>query len=131
VIVGIGIDLVDVARMEQCLQRKWASRFLSRVFSPEEIASCEKSPRRAQAYAARFAAKEAFAKALGTGFSGGIAPSEIRIGVSDRKQPTILLVGSALEAAQAMKIASVHVSLSHTPQTASAIVITENTLRKE
>lgn len=126
-IVGIGIDLVDVARMEQCLQRKWASRFLSRVFSPEEIASCEESPLRAQAYAARFAAKEAFVKALGTGFSGGIAPVQITVGVKDGKRPAINLVGAALRATQAMNISAVHVSLSHTPQTASAIVITENT----
>lgn len=125
-IFGVGIDLVDVARMERCLSSKWAGRLLSRLFSPEEICSCERSSSRAQAYAARFAAKEAFAKALGTGFSQGIVPSDIHVAAIEGNRPTIRLLGSAREVAQAFRIGPVHVSLSHTPRTASAVVIAES-----
>ena len=77
VILGVGVDLVDVHRMERALNCRWGKRFVAKVFSAEEIAACKDSPQPAQGYAARFAAKEALAKALGTGFSRGVSPSRI------------------------------------------------------
>ncbi|MEI8183192.1 MAG: holo-ACP synthase [Desulfomonile sp.] len=124
-IIGIGVDIVEVARMEKILQQRWATKFVSRVFSPEEIASCRKAAQPAQAFAARFAAKEAFSKALGTGFSRGISPSGIHVCGGDGSQPTIHLTGAALLTAEAMNVGPVHVSLTHTPLTACAFVVAE------
>jgi holo-[acyl-carrier protein] synthase len=125
-IIGIGIDSVEVSRMESILNKKHAPRFLSRVFTKEEIRSCLGKPRPAESFAARFAAKEAVAKALGTGFAGGIGPNQCRIMQSGSAAPTAVLTGNALKSAFMSGGRKIHVSLTHTSITATAVVIIES-----
>jgi holo-[acyl-carrier protein] synthase len=124
-ILGIGVDLVDVPRMERALTSSWAGRFITRVFAPEEIAACERAPRPGESFAARFAAKEALTKALGTGFSRGVAPRMIVVRGGERTRPSIELRCKALELARSMKVTAIHVSLSHIQQIACAYVVVE------
>lgn len=124
-ILGVGIDVVDVVRMERTLHRRWADRFVARVFSREEIEVCRNSPAPVESFAARFAAKEAVAKALGTGFSRGITPAGIQVRGGERTRPAIALGRAALEVAESMNAGRIHVSLTHTPTTASAFVVIE------
>jgi holo-[acyl-carrier protein] synthase len=126
VIVGIGVDLVDVPRMERVLQGRSVEKFVSRVFCPEEIAVSQRSAHPAEAYAARFAAKEALVKALGTGFSRGITPGQIHVLGGERSKPRIELSGSAREKAFTLSVGSIHVSLTHTASSACAMVILES-----
>ena len=95
-ILGIGVDLVEIPRMQRILDRPWARRFIERVFRPEEITVCEKAARPAEAYAARFAAKEAVVKAFGTGFSRGITPAAIVVCGGERTRPTIHLLARSV-----------------------------------
>jgi holo-[acyl-carrier protein] synthase len=125
VILGVGVDLVEVHRMERALNCRWGKRFVAKVFSPEEITACDGSAQPAQGYAARFAAKEALAKALGTGFSRGVSPGRIIVRGGERRQPSISLLGRAKRVAESMQVAAIHVSLTHTPQTACAFVVVE------
>ena len=124
-IAGIGVDLVDVPRMERLLSRRSAGKFISKVFSAEEIAVSEKAASPAQAYAARFAAKEALVKALGTGFSRGITPGQIHMVGGERSKPRIELVGAASREAGALRVTAIHVSVTHTAQSACAVVVLE------
>ncbi len=124
-IIGVGVDLVEVSRMERILASPWAWRFLDRVFSEEEQAVCKSSANPAQGYAARFAAKEALGKALGTGFSAGITPSSICVSGGERTQPRLVLLGPARDKAHTMKVDRIHVSLTHTRSCASAFVVLE------
>jgi holo-[acyl-carrier protein] synthase len=124
-IVGIGIDLVSVPRMKRVLERTWAARFINRVFSSEETAHCLKSVRPEECFAARFAAKEAFVKALGTGFTRGITPVQIKVCEGERRKPSIALSSNARETAQSMSVNHTSVSLSHTDGMACAIVVLE------
>jgi holo-[acyl-carrier protein] synthase len=119
------VDLVDVERMRLVLTRKWAQRFITRVFSDEEIKACAGSPNPAQCYAARFAAKEAVVKAFGTGFSQGITPGMISVKGGERNRPEISLTNAALHFAQSKKVSAVHVSLTHTATSACAFVTVE------
>jgi holo-[acyl-carrier protein] synthase len=125
VILGVGVDLVEVLRMQRILDRPWARRFIERVFCPEEIAVCDGAARPAEAYAARFAAKEAVVKALGTGFSKGITPAAIIVCGGERTRPTIRLQARALDLADSMNVSGIHVSLTHTTGSACAIVVVE------
>lgn len=124
-IFGIGVDLVSVQRMERLLRSRQADRFVRRVFSDEEVASCHQSGRPAECFAARFAAKEAVVKALGTGFSHGISPGMILVRGGERTRPHIELKGRAREKADGLGLTSVHVSLTHTATTACAFVVAE------
>jgi holo-[acyl-carrier protein] synthase len=125
-ILGVGIDLVDVSRMERVLNGRSAQKFLEKVFAEEEIATCRAAAHPAQAYSARFAAKEAFVKALGTGFSRGITPRQIAVLGGERTRPRLKLTGPALERAQALRATAVHVSLTHTVRSAGATVVVES-----
>ena len=124
-ILGIGVDLVEIPRMQRILDRPWARRFIERVFRPEEITVCEKAARPVEAYAARFAAKEAVVKAFGTGFSRGITPAAIEVKGGERTPPTIRLQANALALADSMNVSGVHVSLTHTAGVACAVVVIE------
>lgn len=124
-IVGVGVDLVDIRRMERTLSGRWSRTFVSRVFSEEEIGVCRRSSRPPEAFAARFAAKEALAKALGTGFSRGITPGKILVRGGERSQPSIELTGAALKVATSMNVTSICVSLTHTRSAACAMVVVE------
>jgi holo-[acyl-carrier protein] synthase len=120
-ICGLGIDLVEIARMEELLAR-WQMRFLEKIFTAEEIAQCERRGHRAASYAARFAAKEACAKALGTGWDRDFSWKDfsVRNDASGRPLPCL---SSRLKARLAE--CRVHLSLSHTEHYATAVVIFE------
>lgn len=124
-IVGVGVDLVDVERMARSLGSRWGHRVVERVFTDDEIAACERSAHPAEGYAARFAAKEALAKALGTGFTKGVTPRGIRVHGKEREAPRITLTGRTLKVAESLKVDRIHVSLSHTKSTACAYVVIE------
>jgi holo-[acyl-carrier protein] synthase len=126
-IVGTGIDTIEVERVERAIARPLTGkRFRSRVFTEREIAYCEGRGRgRFQSYAARFAAKEAAMKALGTGWNRNVGWNEIEI-VRERGQaPTIKLSGKAAAFAARRKIERFHLSLTHTAASAIAHVIAE------
>jgi len=126
-IVGTGIDTVEVERVERALTRPLTgNRFRARVFTEGEIAYCESRGRgRFQSYAARFAAKEATMKALGTGWNRNVGWSEIEVVRERGKAPTIKLSGKAAAFGLRRKIERFHLSLTHTPATAIAHVIAE------
>lgn len=94
-IVGIGTDLVNITRIERAIARH-GERFLQRVFTPTERALAERRANRAETYAKRFAAKEACAKALGTGFRRGVFFRDLGVVNLPSGKPTILLTGPAL-----------------------------------
>lgn len=120
-IYGLGIDLVEIARIQDMLAR-WPQRFVERVFTPEEIALCESRLNRAAAYAARFAAKEAFAKALGTGVDKNFSWKDFSIRTPSHGQPLPML---SPRLANRLTGIQVHVSLSHADHYATAIVVLE------
>ncbi|MFZ5518421.1 MAG: holo-ACP synthase [Candidatus Zhuqueibacterota bacterium] len=123
-IFGIGIDIIEVARVEKQIAGD-DSGFLKRIFSEKEIGYCELKRNRAQHYAARFAAKEAFFKAIGIGWRNGLAWSEIEILDDDLGKPNIFLHGKAKQFIDENHIKQLHVSLSHLKETAVAVVILE------
>ncbi len=124
-VVGIGIDLVSVSRMEKILNQPWGNRFLKRVFSPTEISFCKKRLKPQEAFAARFAAKEALVKALGTGFSGGVSPVQIIVDQDAKQKPIIRLSAKASVVAQSKGINRFSVSISHAEGMACAMVVLE------
>lgn len=121
-ILGIGTDIVDVARMSKSIENE---KLKERLFSLNEIAYCKLKANKAENYAARFAAKEAFSKALGTGFRGEIAFLEIEIVNDELGKPSIKTSGKTSELIIQRKIKTIHVSLSHTKEMALATVILE------
>jgi len=125
-IIGIGLDLIEVPRIAQALSHPTrGERFRARVYTPGEIEYCERRRRTsAQSYAARFAAKEAVMKALGRGFGGGIAWREIEV-IRGRGAPSIAVFGLAAKIAADRGIVRFHLSLTHTAETAMAYVIAE------
>ena len=120
-ICGIGIDLVEIVRIETMLAR-WPERFVARVFTAEEIALCESRGNRASAYAARFAAKEAFAKALGTGMSKDFSWQDFAVCTHDNGRPSPVLSPRLASRLEGFKV---HVSLSHAEHYATAVVVLE------
>jgi holo-[acyl-carrier protein] synthase len=123
-IVGVGIDAVSISRIAGLIDR-YGQRFLSKVFTEDEIAGGRGRRDGAQYFAARFAAKEAFFKALGTGWGRGISLKEVSVRREESGRPSLLLSGRALEAAKSRGAETSHVSLSHEAGTAQAIVILE------
>ena len=121
--LGIGCDLADVERMEKALVRKG---FKERVFAPEEIAYCT-GPHgdKAQSYAARFAAKEAFLKAIGTGLRGGGQLTEIAVINDELGKPELKVSGYFAVCLEKMAVKKIHLTLSHTAATAMAVVVLE------
>jgi holo-[acyl-carrier protein] synthase len=126
-IVGTGIDLVDIARLEEVILRR-GERFCARVFTDAEINYCEKrtGAARSASYAARFAAKEAVMKALGTGWSEGVAWREIEVDIEPSGAPVIRLRGRALERFGELGGTRIHCSLSHAGNLAAAQVVFES-----
>lgn len=119
---GCGIDLVEIVRIERALKR-FGQRFLNRIFTPDERTYCLARKRPEESLAARFAAKEAVAKALGLGL-GEFCWQDIEIVRSDNGRPQVKLKGRALAQAKACDIGQVLISLSHTQQHAIAQAIT-------
>jgi holo-[acyl-carrier protein] synthase len=124
-IVGTGIDIAEVPRIAASMQR-FGGRFLHRVFTAGEIRYCESKANRAERYAARFAAKEAAMKALGTGWNRGVRWRDIEVTREPGGRPTILFHGNAAEFAEKLGAVHVALSLSHTAEQAIAQVILEN-----
>ena len=121
-IIGIGTDIAEVDRIERALET-YGEQFERKVFTPEEIAYCRSSPRRAaERFAARFAAKEAFAKALGTGIARGVYWRDIGVSRRPGERPQIVLRGHAATLSAGMLI---HLSITHSGNTALATVILE------
>ena len=123
-ILGIGTDITDVSRIASKLAK--GDGFRNLVFTPFEISYCEKQVNPAQSYAARFAAKEAFLKALGTGWgNGGVNFDEIETRNNEAGQPSLFLIGNAAGKYAALGIKKIWVSLSHEQHTAIAMVVLE------
>ncbi len=124
-IVGTGVDIIEVARIAAALERH-GERFVRRVYTEVEARYCDSKPNRAERFAARFAAKEAAMKALGTGWRGGIAWREIEVRREPSGRPTVAFTGRAAEAAARLGAQHASLSISHTEQMAIAHVILEN-----
>ena len=124
-IVGTGIDIAEVPRIAQSIER-FGARFLGRVFTEGEIGYCNRKANRAQHYAARFAAKEAAMKAIGTGWSRGVRWRDFEVCRMPGGRPTLTFHGKAAEFAARLGAKQVALSLTHTEQYAIAQVILEN-----
>ncbi|MFB3813547.1 MAG: holo-ACP synthase [Terriglobales bacterium] len=124
-IVGTGIDIVDVQRITAALER-FGERFTRKVFTEGEIRYCESKQNRAERYAARFAAKEAALKAIGTGWRRGVSWRDIEVQREPGGRPTIAFAGRAAEFAARLGMRRASLSLSHTAQHAIAQVLLEN-----
>ena len=123
-IVSIGIDIIEVARIREVLLR--TPRFGERVFTPAERAYCDgRGAVAAQHYAARFAAKEAMLKALQTGWRGGISWQHVEIASHDSGAPYLIFHGPVQELFRSSGAAAAHLSMSHTSEHAIAQVILE------
>ncbi len=128
-IIGIGLDLIELSRVEQSL-RRFGEHFLNRIMADAERAAvpgdpASPSPRTTSHVAARFAAKEAAVKALGTGFAAGIGPRDVAVRSLPSGKPELVLSGKALERARALGVREVHLTLTHTRDNAAAVVILE------
>ena len=121
-IIGIGTDIIQTARIEKGLE---STGFKEKIFSRGEISYCEKRANKFEGFAARFAAKEAFFKALGTGWRGGIAFNEVEVINDELGKPSIRLLGETSLIVQKHNIKNIHVSLSHVKEMAVAMVILE------
>ena len=124
-VIGIGTDLMEIARIEESI-RRFGDRFLHRIYTPGEIAYCKQKKQSAESFAARFAAKEAGAKALGTGISRGVSWLEMEVRRLPGERPTLHLSGRAALRASALGIRHLALSLSHSRETALAVVIAES-----
>ena len=124
-ILGLGTDIAEVHRIQASLER-YGQPFLNRIYTPGEIAYCQaRKKTAAQSYAARFAAKEAAAKALGTGISRGVTWQELEVVRNRGEAPQIRLHGRAAEIAAARGITRLTLSLTHTTPIAMAVVIAD------
>jgi holo-[acyl-carrier protein] synthase len=124
-IVGTGIDIAEVPRIAACIQR-FGERFLRRVFTPDEIRYCESKANRVERYAARFAAKEAGMKAIGTGWNRGVGWRDIEVCREPAGRPTLKFHRKAAEFAARIGTKHVALSLTHTAEHAFAQVILES-----
>ena len=118
---GVGIDVIEVSRIQKELSKE-NEGFKDRVFTKAEIIYCESQAFKAQNYAARFAAKEAFFKALGTGWSNGFAWKEVEVARDNSGKPYIITHGKIRKFLKEKEVSKIHVSISHIRDTATAIV---------
>lgn len=123
-ILAIGIDIVEVERIERAVERL-GRRFLDRIFTPAEAGYCDPRGARFVHYAGRFAAKEAAMKALGTGWGEGVSWREVEILPSTDGRPQLHLHGVALERFRSLGASRAHLTISHTERYAVAQVIFE------
>ncbi|HEX3966655.1 MAG TPA: holo-ACP synthase [Edaphobacter sp.] len=124
-VLGLGTDLIETERVEASINR-FGDRFLERIFSPGEIAYCRRKKNAAESFAARFAAKEAGAKALGTGISRGVTWKEFEVKREASGRPSLHLSGRAAELAGAMGVKRIQLSLTHSREFALAVVVVED-----
>src|SRR5262245_59214737 len=123
-IVGSGIDIAEVPRIAEAIARH-GERFLRRVYTEGEQRYCDSKANRIERYAARFAAKEAAMKALGTGWNHGVRWRDVEVSRMPGGRPTIRFHGKAAEFAEKLGATNVALSLSHTVEQAIAYVILE------
>lgn len=124
-IVGIGVDIVEVPRVAAAIER-FGERFITRIFTADEIRYCDSKLNRIERYAARFAAKEAGFKALGTGWRGGVTWLDLEVRREPSGRPALAITGRAAEYAARLGVRRASLSLSHTVQHAIAHVIFED-----
>jgi holo-[acyl-carrier protein] synthase len=124
-IVGTGVDITEVGRIETAVQR-FGNRFLKRVFTPAEIRYCMGKPNASERLAARFAAKEAGMKAIGTGLRHGVTWQDVEVLRLPGQRPVLQFHGKAAEFAARLGCKHTHLSLSHTKEQAIAHVILES-----
>ncbi|MGA3371144.1 MAG: holo-ACP synthase [Terracidiphilus sp.] len=124
-IVGSGIDLTEIERIQQSMDR-YGARFLDRVYTLAEQAYCLRKRNAAESFAARFAAKEAGAKALGTGISQGVSWLEIEVEREPGGRPTLRFHGRAAERAARLGARRAALSITHTAALAMASVVLED-----
>ncbi len=123
-IVGLGVDIVEVDRVQAAIERR-GEPLLKRVFTPGEIAYCERHRNRYERYAGRFAAKEAAMKALGTGWRRGVHWVDIEVVRLPGGKPTLQLQGRAKEFADRLEVKNISLTITHSGNTALAQVIFE------
>lgn len=124
-IVGTGIDIAEVPRIAHSIER-FGDRFIRRIFTEGEIRYCDAKANRVERYAARFAAKEAAMKALGTGWNHGVRWRDIEVARKPGSRPTILFHGVAAQFAKRLGATNIALSLTHTEDQAFAQVILES-----
>lgn len=124
-VIGVGTDLAEIDRIEASIAR-FGERFLQRVYTPAEIAYCTRKKTSAESFAARFAAKEAGAKALGTGISRGIGWRDIEVLREPSGRPSLVFHGRAARRARDLGVHRISLSLTHSRQLAMAVVILED-----
>ncbi len=124
-ILGIGTDLAQVERIRNTIAQ-YGDRFLNRVFTERERTYALNKANSAERFAARFAAKEAGMKAIGTGWKNGVTWKDFEVVNESSGRPTLHLSGIALSSARAIGVKRISISLTHTAETALAVVILEN-----
>lgn len=124
-IVGTGIDLAEVDRIQASIERH-GERFLQRIYTAGEVAYVERKANRYERYAARFAAKEAGMKAIGTGWRRGVTFQDFEVANLPSGRPTLLLHGRAAEIASQLGVKRISLSLTHTSAQGMAFVILED-----
>jgi holo-[acyl-carrier protein] synthase len=131
VIAGIGVDACEITRLKRALAGSAGARFKQRVFTAGEQAYCDARGRaRYESYAARFAAKEAAMKALGTGWGRGLGFTDVEVERDDEAAPRLVLHGEAARVAARLGVVRCHLSLTHTRTTAIAWVLCERVPRR-
>ena len=123
-ILGTGIDLAEVPRVRAAIER-YGRRFIERIYTPAEIAYVERKANRYERYAARFAAKEAGMKAIGTGWRHGVRWQDFEVLNLPSGRPTLRLHGVAARVAERLGVRAISLSLTHTAQQGMAFVILE------
>ncbi|MBN2241072.1 MAG: holo-ACP synthase [Acidobacteria bacterium] len=124
-IIGTGVDIVEIDRIRGLAERQ-GDRFIRRVFTDEEKRFCKRHRDPAPHFSARFAAKEALFKALGTGWAEGVGWLDAEVLRQDRQAPVLVLRGEALKQCVRLGMKRAHLSLSHSDQWAVAMVILES-----
>ena len=124
-IVGTGVDLAEVPRIRASVER-FGARFVERIYTPGEVAYVERKANRFERYAARFAAKEAGMKAIGTGWKRGVRWQDFEVVNLPTGRPTLRLHGVAAEFAKRLGVRNISLSLTHTAEMAMAHVILED-----
>jgi len=123
-IYGTGVDLVSIQRMEKVL-RQWGDRFIKRVFTDQEARICRHRPAPDEAFALRFAAKEAFSKAVGLGMREGLRWRDIEVFNEPSGRPVLRLFGAAADICRENEISGIHLSLSDDGDYGIAMVVLE------
>lgn len=123
-ILGLGIDLVEIDRVRGLLERRGEHAY-AKLFTPAERRRCSASRHPPESFAARFAAKEAFYKAMGTGVGSGGAWTDVEVVSAPSGAPTLRLSGRAAEMAELRGVRHIHLSLTHAERVAGAVVVLE------